>query len=101
MSPAPSLVPTAPAALEPTVATALAPTAADGVSIDYNVSVPSISDADAVEAVVETTTPEDVDQAVEEAATEVAACVEIDSVVVLVPHRSTEPGRPRRRREMT
>jgi len=25
----------------------------------------------------------------------------LDSVVVLVPHRSTEPGRPRHRREMT
>ena len=73
MSPAPSLTPTAPAALEPTGATALAPTAADGVSIDYNVSVPSISEAEAVEAVVETTTPADVDEAVETAATEVAA----------------------------
>ena len=73
MSPAPSLTPTAPAALEPTGATALAPTAADGVSVDYNVSVPSISEAEAVEAVVETTTPEDVDEAVEVAATEVEA----------------------------
>ena len=42
-TPAPSLVPTG--------ATALAPTAADGVSVDYNVSVPSISEAEAVEAV--------------------------------------------------
>ena len=25
----------------------------------------------------------------------------LDSAVVLVPHRSTEPGRPRHRREMT
>ena len=66
-TPAPSLVPTA------TAATALAPTAADGVSVDYNVSVPSISEAEAVEAVVETTTPADVDDAVETAATEVAA----------------------------
>ena len=73
MSLAPSLTPTAPAALEPTAATALAPTAADGVSLNYNVSVPSISEAEAVEAVVETTTPADVDDAVETAATEVAA----------------------------
>ena len=72
-TPAPSLTPTATAALEPTGATALAPTAADGVSVDYNVSVPSISDAEAVEAVVETTTPADVDEAVDAAATEVAA----------------------------
>ena len=55
-TPAPSLVPTATAASEPTTADglALAPTAADGVSVDYNVSVPSISEAEAVEAVVET-----------------------------------------------
>ena len=65
MLPAPSLTPTSPAALEPTGVTTLEPTAADGVSIDYNVSVPSISEAEAVEAVVETTTPEDVDVAVE------------------------------------
>ena len=88
MSPAPSLTPTAPAALEPTGATALAPTAADGVSIDYNVSVPSISEAEAVEAVVETTTPADVDEAVETAATEVAA--ETGATITLVESIATE-----------
>ena len=88
MSPAPSLTPTAPAALEPTGATALAPTAADGVSVDYNVSVPSISEAEAVEAVVETTTPADVDEAVETAATEVQA--ETGTTITLVESIATE-----------
>ena len=88
MPPAPSLTPTAPAALEPTEATALAPTAADGVSIDYNVSLPSISEAEAVEAVVETTTPADVDEAVETAATEVEA--ETGTTITLVESIATE-----------
>ena len=88
MSPAPSLTPTAPAALEPTGATALEPTAADGVSIDYNVSVPSISEAEAVEAVVETATPADVDDAVETAATEVAT--ETGTTITLVESIATE-----------
>ena len=56
----------------------------------------------------------DLDVVVFSDATDVLACVEIkilrrvpstrrllDSVVVLVPHRSTEPARPRHRREMT
>ena len=82
------MVPTATAALEPTAATALAPTAADGVSVDYNVSVPSISEAEAVEAVVETTTPADVDEAVEAAATEVEA--ETGTTIALVESIATE-----------
>ena len=74
-TPAPSLVPTATAASEPTTADggSLAPTAARRRVVDYNASVPSISEAEAVEAVVETTTPADVDEAVDAAATEVAA----------------------------
>ena len=89
MTPAPSLVPTATAASEPTAADgfSLAPTAA-GVSLDYNVSVPSISEAEAVEAVVETTTPADVDEAVETAATEVEA--ETGTTITLVDSIATE-----------
>jgi len=44
--------------------------------------VPSISEAEAVEAVVETTTPMDVDEAVETAATEVAAETGEESTIV-------------------
>jgi hypothetical protein len=89
-TPAPSLVPTAPGASEPTAADGLSlePTAADGVSVDYNVSVPSISEAEAVEAVVETTTPADVDDAVETAATEVSA--ETGTTITLVESIATE-----------
>lgn len=80
---APILRPTATTALEPTATALLEPTtASEGVSVDYNVSVPSISDAEAVAAVVETTTPEDVDAAIEVAATEVAE--ETDSTITLV-----------------
>ena len=88
-TPAPSLTPTATAASEPTAADgfSLAPTAA-GVSLDYNVSVPSISEAEAVEAVVETTTPADVDEAVETAATEVEA--ETGTTITLVDSIATE-----------
>merc|ERR1711965_453762 len=87
--PAPSLVPTATAASEPTAADglSLAPTATDGVSVDYNVSLPSISEAEAVEAVVKTTTPADVDEAVETAATEVEA--ETGTTVTLVESIAT------------
>jgi len=83
------LKPTAATALAPTAADglSLAPTAADGVSVDYNVSVSSISDAEAVEAVVETTTPADVDLAVEAAATEVEA--ETGTTITLVDSIAT------------
>jgi len=80
---APILRPMSTTELEPTATALLEPTtASEGVSVDYNVSVPSLSDSEAVEAVVETTTPEDVDAAVVEAATEVAE--ETNSTITLV-----------------